>query len=276
MTSITLPRSESNNGLAYYHAGSGPAIVLVHGVGLRAEAWAHQINVLSRHYSVYAVDMPGHGESDLSAAKSMTLQGYVDAIASWVEQQLPTPVIIMGHSMGAMIALKFASRYPHLCSGVAALNAIYRRSDKARNAVQQRAREMVENPQLDRVSAPIARWFNPQPEGLEKDMAELCRHWLSIAPAAGYAQAYQIFGLEDGPADDELAGLQIPAMFITADGDNNSSGLMSQQMAEQCPLGQFAVIKDARHMVQMTHPDDVNPLLTEFVARCEQHKRNPQ
>ena len=274
MTLTTLQRFKADNGLAYFRVGSGSPVVLVHGVGLRAEAWLHQIPQLSKQHTVYAVDMPGHGDSSLEAASSTTLNGYVDAIAQWIETDIQAPVIIIGHSMGSMIALDFASRYPQLCNGVAALNAIFRRSDAARQAVQQRAREMVENPQLDRVSAPISRWFNTEPQGLELEMAELCRQWLSIAPAAGYAQAYQIFSLEDGPSDDDLASLTVPAIFITGDGDSNSSGEMSQQMAQRCANGRYAVIKDSRHMVQMTHPVEINLLLLEFADQCEQHARN--
>lgn len=273
MTLKTQQRFKADNGLTYFCVGSGSPIVLIHGVGLRAEAWLHQVSVLSERHTVYAVDMPGHGESDLNAAASMTLAGYVDAIASLVNSDIKAPVIIIGHSMGSMIALNFASRYAELCRGVVALNAVYRRPEAAKQAVQQRARKMIENPALDRVSAPISRWFNTDPQGFELEMAELCRHWLSIAPAAGYAQAYQIFSQEDGPLDEELAALTVPAMFITGDGDSNSSGEMSRQMAERCPDGRYAVIKDSRHMVQMTHPGDINSLLTEFTAQCETHAR---
>ena len=45
-------------------AGAGEPILLIHGVGMRAEAWAPQIAALASDHSVIAVDMPGHGERD--------------------------------------------------------------------------------------------------------------------------------------------------------------------------------------------------------------------
>ncbi len=267
MTLKTQQRCKSNNGLAYFKSGTGDPILLIHGVGLRAEAWLHQAPALSKNHAVYAVDMPGHGESELLSEDS-SLQDYTDTIATWIESEIKQPVIIIGHSMGSMIALDFATRYQHLCHGVAALNAVYRRSKSAKQAVQQRAQDMIKNPDQDRVSTPIFRWFNQASQGFEKEMADLCSQWLSIAPAIGYARAYRIFSQNDGPANEALTRLSVPATFITGADDANSSGLMSQQMANLCQNGSYAVIDNARHMVQLTHPNEINSLLIEFVTQC--------
>ncbi len=264
----TRQRYKSDNGLAYFKSGSGSPVVLIHGVGLRAEAWLNQEPVLSQHHTVYAIDMPGHGESDLLVQDDAGLDEYVDVIADWINTEIQAPVIMMGHSMGSMIALNFAIRYSELCVGVAALNSVYRRSPQAKQAVQQRALDMLNSTALDNVTTPIIRWFNQNPQGLEKQMADLCEQWLLAAPVTGYARAYQIFSQNDGPEDDALMTLQIPAIFITGDGDTNSSGQMSERMAALCPYGRYAVIENSRHMVQMTHPDEINRLLAEFVQQC--------
>ncbi len=268
MTLKTQQRYKSANGLAYFKTGTGAPIVLIHGVGLRAEAWLNQVPVLSQQHTVYAIDMPGHGESALLAQDDAGLEEYVDAIADWIKTEIEEPVIMVGHSMGSMIALNFAIRYKALCAGVAALNSVYRRTPQAKQAVQQRALDMLENPALDKVTTPVLRWFNQNPQGFEKQMAELCKQWLLAAPATGYARAYQIFSQNDGPRDEELAALDIPLIFITGDGDSNSSGQMSERMAALCANGSYAVIAESRHMVPMTHPEEINPLLAEFVQQC--------
>lgn len=269
MTLKTQPRCKSANGLAYIKSGCGPAIVLVHGVGLCAEAWFHQTEALSRTHTVYAVDMPGHGESDLLESKEAGLTEYVDAIAAWVEHEIGTPVIIMGHSMGAMIAIQFAARHSELCLGALALNSIYRRTEQARAAVQQRAQSMLDNPELDRVSMPLLRWFGENPQGQELEMVALCSSWLSQASPSGYAKAYSIFSRHDGPLDSDLNGIKVPLAFITGDRDTNSSAEMSRQMAALTPLGSFHIISRSRHMVQLTHPKEVNQLVLGFVDKCQ-------
>ena len=273
MTLKTQQRFKSAQGIAYTRSGSGPAIVLVHGVGLRAEAWFYQVEVLSKNHTVYALDMPGHGESDL-LSDDAGLNEYVSAIASWVESEINTPVIIMGHSMGAMIALRFAIDYPQQCRAAVALNAVYQRTEHARLAVQQRAIKMLENPELDRVSTPIARWFGEAPQGHDKEMALLCASWLNAAPAQGYAKAYGIFSCNDGPLASELSKIEMPVAFITGDGDSNSSPEMSLQMAQLTPQGIACVIDNSRHMVQITHAKEVNQQLVDFVSQLPSDNKN--
>ena len=100
-------------------------------------------------------------------------------------------------------------------------------------------------------------------------MAELCRDWLAKAPTEGYTRSYRIFSENDGPDDKALSELKVPVTFITGDGDSNSSALMSEQMASLCTNGSYTVISDSRHMLQMTHPDELNPLLVQFVEQCK-------
>ena len=269
MTLKTLQRYKSTNGVAYSKSGSGEPIVLVHGVGLRAEAWLQQIPELSKTNTVYAIDMPGHGESDLLTDAKTSLEDYVDVIAAWIKTEIQVPVIMLGHSMGSMVALGFATRYSTLCAGVGALNSVYRRSDEAAHAVQQRAKSMADNPNLDRVEAPIKRWFKPDASGLKKSMAVLCRSWLEMAPAEGYSRAYSIFSENDGPDDKALSEIKVPVTFITGDEDSNSSALMSQQMASLCPNGSYEVISDSGHMLQVTHPEELNQLLVQFIEKCK-------
>lgn len=72
MTSTILPRSNIGS-LAAITAGEGPLVLLIHGVGLRAEAWGAQIDALSATCRVIAVDMPGHGGSaPLPATPTLT------------------------------------------------------------------------------------------------------------------------------------------------------------------------------------------------------------
>lgn len=268
MTLKTQQRYKSDNGIAFFKYGSGAPIVLVHGVGLRAEAWLNQVKMLSQQNTVYAIDMPGHGESDLLVEESADLEQYVDTIANWIKTEIEEPVIMVGHSMGSMISLNFGIRYKALCNGVAALNSVYRRTPQAEQAVKKRAMDMVKNPTLDKVTTPLKRWFNRYPEGFEKQMADLCEQWLLAAPTVGYASAYKVFSQNDGPLDEELAALEIPVTFITGEGDSNSTGAMSKSMAAICPNASYAVIENSRHMVPMTHPEEINQLLAEFIKQC--------
>ena len=255
MTWTTQPRSNFAE-LQCIERGSGPSIVMIHGVGLRAEAWNAQIDALRQRYRVQAVDMPGHGESDGSDLQS--LAEFTDAIAAGID----APALIMGHSMGAMIALDLAFRHPSLVVGVAALNAIFQRTAEATQAVQARAAELDGHTVAD-PSGAILRWFGVA----QSAEADACQTWLTEVNPAAYQSAYRIFAHEDGPAPDRLAHLDCPALFLTGSDEPNSTPLMSEKMAALCPTGEAQIIADAAHMMPMTHPNEVNTALQAFAQR---------
>lgn len=263
----TLQRFNSSTGLSYVKLGQGPSLVLIHGVGLRLEAWVNQFEALSQSYTVYAVDMPGHGSSSLMK-ECTDISRYTDVIASWIKTELKSTVVIAGHSMGSMIALNFAIRYSNLCSGVIALNSVYRRSVDAKKAVLARVQQIKNDITTQNVTDPVKRWFDYPLQGDDVIYADLCCQWLSQAPLEGYRQAYEVFCLNDGPAESDLQALDVPTMFITSRNDPNSLPSMSKKMAEICPRGQSYIVENAKHMAPLTHSNEINPIMIDFTFRC--------
>jgi pimeloyl-ACP methyl ester carboxylesterase len=248
-------------GLAAISQGTGPLVVLLHGVGLRAEAWAPLIDALSQTYSVLAPDMPGHGESagfTHPPQDRLTLQDYTDAVVPLLER----PALVVGHSMGALMALDLAVRHPGKLRGVVALNAVFEREAEAAKAVQGRAA------QLDGATPPdptqtLTRWFG-QSDSAERDA---CRTWLTTVEPAGYKAAYTTFAHAPGPSRADIAGLAIPALFMTGAEEPNSTPAMSQAMANLAPQGAARIVPDAAHMMPMTHTKDVTEALLLLAAK---------
>lgn len=257
MTSTILPRSKTGP-LAAVVAGEGPLVLLIHGVGLRAEAWGAQIHALSQTCRVVAVDMPGHGDSDPFPLVP-ALPDYVEAIAALLEE----PAVVIGHSFGAMIALDMAIRHPERVQGVAALNAIYRRDADAQAAVMARENSLDGVTQAD-PAAPLARWFGRE----MSPQRAACEDWLRTVDPAGYRAAYRVFAAENGPSKAALQAMHCPALFLTGSQEPNSTPAMSQNMAALAPMGRVGIIEDAAHMMPMTHADAVNVQLADFIGDC--------
>jgi pimeloyl-ACP methyl ester carboxylesterase len=96
-------------GLAYSRAGSGPPLVLFHGVGHRRQAWDAVLDRLTQHRDVITVDLPGHGESpplDLGQRSVLETLAH-DVIGLLDELGLDRPHV-GGNSLGGMIALEAA------------------------------------------------------------------------------------------------------------------------------------------------------------------------
>lgn len=254
------PRSRIG-GLAAITAGSGPLVVLLHGVGLRADAWGAQIDALAVDHQVIAFDLPGHGESP---GVFDDVAGYVGAIRS----ALPGPAVVMGHSMGAMIALELAATAGDLVTGFVALNAIFERDAQAAAAVQARAAGLDGVTPAD-PAATLTRWFGADASPARK----ACAAWLGTVDPAGYKAAYTAFAHADVPRRAALANLPCPALFITGADEPNSTPAMSQAMAALAPKGRAKIIQGAAHMMPMTHATKVNRALIAFARDAHPAER---
>ena len=252
----TQPRSKVGS-LAFIERGHGPHVLLIHGVGLCADAWAAQLGPLAQAHRVTAVDMPGHGQSEPIAGLD-TLHAYSDRIADLITE----PTVVIGHSMGAMIALDLAGRHDQII-GVAALNAIYQRAPEAHSAVRARAASLSTSEITDPTTT-LARWF----DDLGSAQAQACAKWLTTTPPEAYKSAYTIFANENGPSSTQLQALSHPALFMTGSKEPNSTPDMSTAMASLAPKGSAIIIDDAAHMMPMTHAQEVNAALLSFVKGC--------
>ena len=98
--------------LAYDDAGSGyPPLVFAHGAACNRRCWYQQVPRFSSAHRVVAVDLRGHGESD-APSERYTVGLFAEDLASTCTQLgIESPVVI-GHSLGGLVALDFASAYP--------------------------------------------------------------------------------------------------------------------------------------------------------------------
>lgn len=258
----TMQRSKLNNGAAYLVCGDGEPVVLLHGVGLRAEAWVPQLEALASRWHVYAVDLPGHGQSSPLASHA-ELPEYVSWLRDVMELLDVGPVNIAGHSMGALIALGIAVEEPRLVRRVALLNGVCRRSPEASEAVLDRA-EQIRCGKIN-LQQPLDRWFTDRVG--EQSARLLTEEMLAGVDTKAYATAYWAFARGDRIYADRLPEIACPALFLTGDGDQNSTAVMAREMAATVDDGVAEIIQGHRHMVGLTAPDRVNNALINWLGR---------
>lgn len=257
----TIPRrSETRTGTAYLAEGAGPPLVLVHGVGLRLEAWAAQLAGLSRSCRVIALDLPGHGAS-APLRDGARLPDYVDWLARTLDELDLDRVSLAGHSMGALISGGMAAEHPGRLDRVALLCGVHRRTPEAAAAVRARA-EALRAGQRDS-TGPLSRWFGAD---VTDPAYGLVREWLDTVDPLGYAAAYHAFATGDATYADAWPRVELPALFLTGDGDANSTPAMARAMAAAAPRGRAVVIEGHGHMVPMTAPAAVNRALADWLA----------
>lgn len=96
---------------AFRKAGKGPAVLLLHGIGMNSRSWLPVIGPLSERYTVIAPDLLGHGESDKPRA-DYSIAGYANAMRDLLAVLGIPRVTVVGHSLGGGIAMQFAYQFP--------------------------------------------------------------------------------------------------------------------------------------------------------------------
>jgi pimeloyl-ACP methyl ester carboxylesterase len=108
---------EASPNLVYgLSTGEGSPLLLLHGVTRGWRDWEAVIASLDPGWQVLAVDQRGHGRSP--RRESYLVTDYVRDAVAFVKQQATTPVVIFGHSLGAMVAAAVAAEIPEAVRGV--------------------------------------------------------------------------------------------------------------------------------------------------------------
>jgi pimeloyl-ACP methyl ester carboxylesterase len=103
--------------LRYFVGGQGPPVVLVHGLGGCAANWVDVAPLLARSCRVLVPELPGHGRSEQLAAVP-NLAVFADRIGVVAEREGMLPAAYVGHSLGAVVALRLAFRRPEAVSAL--------------------------------------------------------------------------------------------------------------------------------------------------------------
>jgi len=102
-----------------------PSILLMHGSGLTHIVWSlHEQFYASQGFNVLSVDLPGHGNSEGPALKS------IEEISNWIKFLMEkiniSKITIVGHSQGCLVGIDFASRYSDLISSLVLVSGSYK------------------------------------------------------------------------------------------------------------------------------------------------------
>jgi pimeloyl-ACP methyl ester carboxylesterase len=97
--------------VAYYTAGSGPVVLLIHGITSSADAWREVVPALAEHYTVVAPDLLGHGGS-AKPRGDYSLGAYASGLRDLLAALGHERATVVGHSMGGGIAMVLAYQFP--------------------------------------------------------------------------------------------------------------------------------------------------------------------
>ena len=108
--------------LRFLKAGTGAPLVLLHTIRTQLDYFQEVIPLLAQHYTVYAVDLPGHGYSSIDTKANYNEPFFRSAIVSFIEKLDLREVTLAGESIGAVLALTVASTLPERIKAVVSSN----------------------------------------------------------------------------------------------------------------------------------------------------------
>jgi pimeloyl-ACP methyl ester carboxylesterase len=249
--------------------GSGPTVILLHGIGGGHTAFAPQVESLAgAGYRAVAWDMPGYGRS--APIEPYTFKGLAQRLLDLIDALRCDNVTLVGHSMGGMVAQELVARKPErvnrlvLCGTSAAFaqrSDRTRASDWAQRFIAQRTGLLDAGLSMEQLAQRlIPQMVGPGalPEGLR--LAEFC---LAQVPSATYRRALDALVTFDRQR--ELAQIGVPTLLIGGEFDRVAAPAVMRQMAAAIPLARYAEMPGIGHLMNLEAPETFDALLLEFL-----------
>lgn len=252
-------------GTCYRLEGQGDPLVLIHGVGLDQHMWAAQSQALAPLFSVLRYDLYGHGQS-VPAPAAVALGDYVSQLDSLLSDLEIGPCVVIGFSLGALIARGFVRAYPARVTRLVILNGIFRRNRQQREAVRARLASAEQSGPAVIIDAAIERWFSPQFRASHPGVIAIVRKRLEENDPAHFLAAYRLFAEAGGELDAALPRISVPTLVMTGELDSGSTPLMARHMAAALAHSELCVLPGQRHMMAVEAAPQVNRVLLEFLS----------
>lgn len=264
--------SVEGNELSYKFNGTekrdqGPVLVLIHGAGGNArdwpEAWhSHRTRLMGltarsegrrlEEFPVYALELPGHGKSDGGGCNSV--DDYAATVAGFLDSLALENVILVGHSMGAAIALTLAAEGNDRIAGIALLggSAKLTVSEAILEGLQEAFEATVDNIIRYSWKKTTSAFFK----------GESRQHMFEAGPKVVYNDflACSRFDLTD-----RLETVTMPVLVIAGQADRMVPLDTSREMAEAFQHAKLVTIDDCGHYMQVEKTGLVAEELSAFV-----------
>jgi pimeloyl-ACP methyl ester carboxylesterase len=240
--------------------GDDPPVLLVHGWCCDHAYFAPQFEHFARGGNrVVAVDLRGHGRSD-KPRQTYTMQVFADDLAWMCERlDLANPLVV-GHSMGGIVAFDLAARYPDLPSSVAMLDAAVVLPSAARAAMPTFLEEL-RGPDYQKVLSRYVAGSLFIPTDDQERKQRILRS-MSSAPQHVVVSAFE--GLRDYDPAEATGGLAVPAVYIAADELQPRSDMA--RFHELAPQILYGKTVGSGHFCQLEVPGQVNAMIDRFLA----------
>ncbi|NJL82203.1 MAG: alpha/beta fold hydrolase [Chloroflexaceae bacterium] len=261
----------------------GAPLLLLHGFGAAIEHWRQNLPVLGQTHRVYALDLLGFGGSR-KAATNYSVGLWVDQVWDFWETFIGEPVVLVGNSIGSLVALGAAASHPERLQGLALLSLpdVSLRQEQMPKwlwPVVSRAESAIASPlvlsglfRLLRRPGVIRRWARfayGSREAITEELVEiLAAPARDEGAARAFAALFRAVSRPDFclPAKGMLPGLKLPILLVWGREDRMVPLHLAKDFAILNPQIQLVELAGAGHCPHDECPELFNPLLLQWLG----------
>jgi pimeloyl-ACP methyl ester carboxylesterase len=243
--------------------GEGKPIVFCHGFTTTSAFWREQLDVFAGAYQVVAPSLPGHGTSSHRTDRAYTIDAYVADLAILFDELQLEPAILVGLSMGGVIAQRFALAYPQRLSGLVLVDTTASGLGEAVKSGNVLA--AIERLGVEQASCDVAdRSFGAD---ASDSLIEFARSEVIQTPEFVAIQA--IVSLNGTNLRDRLGDVHVPTLVVCGEEDDITPPAESRALAAGIPGSTLVMIPHAAHFPMLEQPAQFNAELERFIGRID-------
>ncbi len=248
----------------YLLEGSGPAVVLLHGMGSCGEDWLLQVPALVQAgYTVLAPDLRGHGRTGKPPGP-YTIPQMADDVDGLMEGLGIEQAAVVGLSLGGLVAQSLAIRHPTRVRALVLVNTFARLRPQGRRGwvhFLRRGLALVTGGMRAQAET-VARELFPHPD--QEALRQIAVQRLSENDPLAYRATLRAVLRFDGRR--ELARIRVPTLVVAGAEDTTVSLEAKRELASSIPNARLEVIPNSGHATPLDQPEAFNRLLLGFLG----------
>jgi magnesium chelatase accessory protein len=253
--------------------GQGPVALLLHGTGASTHSFGDLAPILAEHFTVVAVDLPGHGFTTQPPRAQMSLPGMAASVAGLLQVLGLKPVLAVGHSAGAAILIRMCLDGLIAPRALVSLNgALWPLQGAASPLFAPLARLFARNPLVPMIFS----WHAADPKIVgrllhgtgSKLTARQAEFYSRLARRSGHAQAalMMMANWDLPPLAADLPKLAVPLLLITGGNDKSIPPSDAARVQAVLPGARHVNLPGLGHLAHEEAPADCAALILEFAA----------
>jgi pimeloyl-ACP methyl ester carboxylesterase len=274
--------------VAFRTGGSGPPLVLIHGITSTSSTWERVLPTLARRFTVLAPDLIGHGDS-AKPRGDYSLGAYASGVRDLMVALDHERATVIGHSLGGGVAMQFAYQFPERCERLVLVDSgglgqeVHLLLRAATLPGSELVLPLLASAGLLGAGRAIGRALARVGLQLGTDVAEMARGHASLADReARMAFVHTLRSIVDvggqrvSAIDRLYLAETVPFLLVWGERDPIIPAAHGRAAHEQVPTSRLEIIPGAGHFPQLEAPERFLDVLTDFIDTTEPSATAPE